>query len=247
MRSTIKRNTKAGSDTLHKAQLSPFRLLDPPARKQAPGTATPANLGEGLPTCDWRREAWRELIEHFFPMPPTLWKEQYPIANSEIESRRRQRGMAELLLEIRPEYMFTVRFEHPLSATAIRSRLKRFGARLDRLLLGKNWYKCPNRSVWIALVENASHVHIALRPPEGRNITHYDYGDQLHLTVFWTSVVQRHRIAAKVHVIRIRDEDRLAIVRYCVKQAWRKDMWNDGHEFFILSAEFHSNRLQQTT
>jgi len=193
----------------------------------------------------WKSEAWREIILKFIPEPKSLWKESNPAADSDIALRERQRGLFELILSIQPEYMLTVRFEQPLHFNAIRSRLKRIGALLDRKLLGRNWHKSNNRSEWIAVIENHIHVHIVLRPPKGRNLTHYtaEYGPQPHLGAYWTDVVGRHRIAAQVHVVRVKEMDELYIADYCAKRGWRKDLWN--HEFVILGSEFHTSRLPQ--
>jgi hypothetical protein len=199
----------------------------------------------GLP--DWRIEARREAIEKCFPQPEYLWKETNPAVNSDMVLRERQRGVSELALSIGPEYMFTIRFEQQLSCGAIRSRLKRFGAVLDRRLLGRNWHKSNDRSVWIAVVEDRSHVHILLRPPKHRNLTQYtaDYGVQGHLGAFWTSIVCRYRIGARAHVIRLHESwDELYAANYCAKQAWKKALWKSEYEFLILGSEFHSRRVQ---
>jgi hypothetical protein len=198
---------------------------------------------------DWRVEDRRRAIEKRFPLPEFLWKESNPTAESDMVLRERQRGVAELLLGIWPQYLFTIRFEEPLRFAAIRFRLKKFGALLDGQLLGSNWHKSSDRSLWIAVVEDHSHVHILLRPPERRNLTHYtaSYGPQAHLGAFWTSIVRRHRIGARVHVIRLREGEELNAAAYCAKRAWKKEMWDSEHEFLILGSEFHGRRVQHAT
>ena len=117
---------------------------------------------------DWRIESWREVIRNCFSNREYLWKEPHRAADSGMACRERQLGLAELLLSISAEYLMPLRFEQPLTSNAIRSRLRKFGALVDRSFLGRNWCKSSNRSVWIAVVEDQCHVHIPLRPPERR-------------------------------------------------------------------------------
>src|ERR1700720_723656 len=87
--------------------------------------SAPVQKGAGqiapAPIPDWRKESLRRAIEIWLPQPRYFWKESDPAPNSDMALGERQRGVAELLLSIAPEYMLPIRFREPLSSYEIRN------------------------------------------------------------------------------------------------------------------------------
>jgi len=212
--------------------------------KNAPNMQSRVLVPDEIPA--WKIEAQREVFDKCFTQTEYLWDEPNPTPNSDMTLRALHRGVVEMLASLEADYMFVLRFEQPLSFNAIRRRLKKFGALLDRYVLGRHWYKSPIRSEWIAVVEDRKHVHILIRLPGHRKLTRYqeEYGPLPHLSMMWTSMVRHRKIAARAHVSRLRETDDLRIAFYCAKRARYKEMWKADYEFLILSSEFHSRRVR---
>ncbi len=194
---------------------------------------------------DWRVEARDRLIEKLLGQEgERLWQEDFPNAGSDIACRERQRGLMQMALDVRANWFLTIQFERALTPDVFRDRLKRFGAVLDSHLLGHDWHRNPNRSVWIAVAEDSRHAHLMLRTSTGRELTPYvgSFGFRSDLTAYWTEIVRRKKLAASVHVARLQGGDDVRVAAYIAKNAGTKAFWNARIGPVFVSGEFHGGR-----
>jgi hypothetical protein len=130
-----------------------------------------------------------------------------------------------------------------------RVALRKFGALLDRCLLGKHWWRMPSkeRTLFFAVPEFAGgelHYHISVRLPAKAQ---RDPNRVLKLRHGLTLQLRKKRIFpcgdADVKVLTEGTEIEVAwrqvnVACYVVKDLWRPDAW----ENCILSTEFHPVR-----
>ena len=213
----------------------------------------PRKLGLGMEQSvepGWKAEAWRRIGEMLFPPHKPAYLEPFPCQDSYQLRIERQRAMFLWVREQDPHLFLTLKFNRPLSEIALRDRLRRFDALLNRRFLGRRWHRYPSEDrVWyVAFVERdrdgsgALHIHYLMRlPPRLGNIAAWKLGRGS--SVVLTEEVRKgcNRVAPAGDVVSFAlDDGNIGPVAYALKGL--KKRWN--HDQWFLSTEFHPGHLR---
>jgi hypothetical protein len=123
---------------------------------------------------DWRARARHRLAEIILNVP------RFESGHFHLDSQRArvERQVALLAYAIGQPWDFcaTIQFNVHLTPDVVLERIQKFGARCDRIWLGKRRHKFPpeKRSVILPIVETGSasggtHVHVLVRRPKGHS------------------------------------------------------------------------------
>jgi len=137
-------------------------------------------------------------------------------------------ALVDMCVQIRPTLHITLTYEQKTSFHAIYSTLGYFSMKLDKLMLGENFYNytAAERSRGVAFLEHLdtnTHLHAVISTPnDERLLRNSDY-----LNEMW----RRRTGLGSIHVQRITKTPR-RLYGYITKEAdWERD--------FILLSEYH--------
>ena len=132
---------------------------------------------------------------------------------------------------LNPQIFGTIVFNRLIGLSKQRKYLSRFHHRVDKKILGPNFFKLPKeeRTFYIAFPEHIdSNVHYHLMILPGQN-KHFLY--QMYAPKIWRKVCP----GGSIDLVRLESGANLKITsRYSTKEAW-KDL---NYENFIISSEF---------
>ena len=215
-----------------------------------------SSLPRDDPSYNWRDETPQFLVNQCLPSPVFLDLGQPLAPDSYQRLHEIQRAYCLRFLQMEPDYLFTIRFSHPLRPPEMYDRLKRFDKLATDLCFGHKGYRLPEseRIEWWAAAEDDSHLHMLIRQPEhGRRLVRYDsddrgcerYGRIWELSVFLTEMVQESKIAKDVDAERI-DPCRLHVAAsYLLKRAWSKRVADSHERDLIYHSSFFHTRNQR--
>lgn len=147
-----------------------------------------------------------------------------------FDKKRLTQSMGEWLQDHGFTHFVTLAFNRMETIDSARKNLNKFHAKLDRKILGKNYYKKPKdqRTFFVAFIEHMNsnfHYHLLLKTPN-----QYISRLEFHLDSSWQKVVNSG--SSNVQAI----YDHRGCTSYCLKEQSNLKHFNN----FILSHEFLS-------
>lgn len=140
------------------------------------------------------------------------------------KQNRFQRALVGFLLKSKPKFYLTKHYNRPVKDGYAVSREKEFFGRLDRWLLGRDFYKSTNRTRGFLVFENLTtnmHSHCGISFPKG---THFDLEIESFMKREWAELEPRGGLD-----LREITQTPEILVGYTLKQIYSPDQMDRIH------------------
>lgn len=147
-----------------------------------------------------------------------------------------KKELARRLREFEFHYFVTLATNHSsLSEHAMRHRLKKWDAKMNRFLIGSKWVERPDeRMVWFAFLEKAHvnphwHLIVQLDSPQSSGVAHRQSGFEIRCKTTWKRLIPAGDADVRVF-------DSPGVIDYITKELWSAESFSN----FIVWSEFRN-------